>query len=125
MIRNRWIAYGISIILCVVAILLTVFFNHDGYYIAMVAVILSMILTRIHRRSITDEREYQMILRVDNLTLGILLVLLFAAGALSREYMATGQAEFITFVSEHFVVLILASLIGIESIIGVILFRRG
>ena len=125
MVRNRWITYGLGLVLCILSVVLTLLFNHDGYYFAMIAVILSLILTRIHRRSITDEREYHLILRIDNLALGILLVLLFAAGAITREYMATGRAGFITFIAEHFVVLTLATLLGVESLIGLLLFRKG
>ena len=125
MTRNRKITYGLSLLFCAVSILLTALFNHEGYYFAMIAIILAMALTRIRRPAITDEREYQLFLRIDNLTLGILLVLLFAAGALTREYMTSGKVEFITFIGEHWVVLTLATLVGIESIAGLMLFRRG
>ncbi len=125
MTRKRWITYGLGLALCIVSVVLTLLFNHDGYYFAMIAVILSLILTRIHRKSITDEREYQMILKIDNLALGILLVVLFVAGAMTREYLATGRAGFITFIADHFVVLTLATLLGAESLIGIVLFRKG
>ncbi len=94
MTRKRTLTYGLSLIFAAGSILLTILLGHGGYYYAMGALIVAMVLTRIHRPSTVDEREYHQILRVDSFTLGVIFLLLFAAGGLMREYLATGQVSF-------------------------------